>query len=282
MAPLTQQQYAQAFKSADWHLTTECNYNCKFCFAKHLDKEIRDLNLIKKCLRQLKVIGIEKINFAGGEPLLHPLFLEIIKTAKDMDFVVSVLSNGYYLNKNMIYELSLYVDWIGFSVDSANEAVEVSLGRGNGNHVKHIVELSDIVHKAGVKLKINTTVTKLNWAEDMRPFIKILRPERWKVFQVLHIEGQNNRYFNELSVTDMEFSHFKSINQECPWGTKTVFERNKDMIGSYFMLSPGGMVFSNRNGSNYSLTSLEDVQKRNIAQILDVQKYAERGGIYSW
>ena len=121
---------------------------------------------------------------------MHPLFLDVIKTAKDMDFVVGVLSNGYFLNKNLVYELSLYVDWIGFSVDSADEDVEVSLGRGKGKHVKHIVELSDIVHKAGVKLKINTTVTKLNWAEDMRPLLKILRPKRWKVFQVLHIEGQ--------------------------------------------------------------------------------------------
>ena len=76
--------------------------------------------------------------------MLHPLFLDVIKTAKDMDFVVSVLSNGYYLNKNLVYELSSYVDWIGFSVDSANEAVEVSLGRGKGNHVKHIIENSQI------------------------------------------------------------------------------------------------------------------------------------------
>ena len=114
----------------------------------------------------------------------------------------------------------------------------------------------------------------------MRPLLKMLKPERWKVFQVLHIEGQNDRHFNELSITDAEFSYFKSINQEWPRGTKTVFERNKDMIGSYFMLSPGGMVFSNRDGTNYSLTSLEDVRKRNIAQFLDVQKYVKRGAIY--
>jgi radical S-adenosyl methionine domain-containing protein 2 len=279
---LTQPLYTQAFRSADWHLTTECNYNCKFCFAKHLDKEICDLNLVRKRLRQLKILGIEKINFAGGEPLLHPLFFDVIKTAKDMGLVVSVLSNGYFLNKKIVYELSSYVDWIGFSVDSANEDVEASLGRGKGNHVKHIVELSDIVHKAGVKLKINTTVTKLNWAEDMRPLLKILRPNRWKVFQVIHIEGQNDRYFDELSVTDFEFSYFKSINQECCLETQPVFERNEDMIGSYLMISPGGKVFSNLDGTNYSLKPLKDVKKRNIAQLLDVQKYVKRGAIYSW
>jgi len=247
-----------------------------------LDIEIRDLKCAEGVLEKLKAAGIEKINFAGGEPLLHPLFFHITKMAKDLDFTVSILSNGYYLNRDIVSKLSLYVDWIGLSVDSACEEVEVALGRGNGNHVKHITKLADIVHKAGVKLKINTTVTRLNCAEDMRPLLKKLMPERWKVFQVLHIRGQNDRYFNELSITDKEFDHFKSVNQVCIGGIKPVFERNYDMIDSYFMLSPGGMVMSNRDGTNDSLTSLDNIDKQNISQLLDVQKYAQRDGIYSW
>jgi radical S-adenosyl methionine domain-containing protein 2 len=269
-------------RSANWHLTTRCNYHCKFCFAQKLDNEIRNLKCAEEVLKKLKAIGIEKINFAGGEPLLHPLFFDITKMAKDLAFTVSILSNGYYLNRDIVSKLSLYVDWIGLSVDSACEEVEVALGRGNGNHVKHITELADIVHKAGVKLKINTTVTRLNCAEDMRPLLKKLMPERWKVFQVLHIRGQNDRYFNELSITDKEFDHFKSVNQVCIGEIKTVFERNYDMIDSYFMLSPGGMVMSNRDGTNNSLTSLDNIDKQNISQLLDVQKYAQRDGIYSW
>jgi radical S-adenosyl methionine domain-containing protein 2 len=227
-------------------------------------------------------MGIEKINFAGGEPLLHPLFFDITKMAKHMDFTVSILSNGYYLNRDIVSKLSSYVDWIGLSVDSADEEVEVALGRGNGNHVKHIVEIADIVHEAGVKLKINTTVTRMNYDEDMRPLLKKLMPERWKAFQVLHIKGQNDRYFNELSITDKEFDHFKSVNQMCIGEIKTVFERNRDMIDSYFMLSPSGMVMSNRDGTNDSSTPLENVDKQSILKLLDVCKYAQRGGIYPW
>jgi radical S-adenosyl methionine domain-containing protein 2 len=271
-----------SFRSVNWHLTTRCNYNCKFCFAQKLDAEIRDLKCAEEVLKKLKGIGIEKINFAGGEPLLHPLFFDITKMAKDMAFIVSIISNGYYLNRDIVSELSSFVDWIGLSLDSACEEVEVALGRGNGNHVKHITEIADIVHKAGVKLKINTTVTRMNYAEDMRRLLKKLMPKRWKVFQVLHIEGQNDRYFNELSITDKEFNHFKSVNQVCIREIKTVFERNRDMIDSYFMLSPSGMVMSNRDGTNSSLTPLEYVDKQNISQLLDVRKYAQRGGIYSW
>lgn len=38
---------------------------------------------------------------------------------------------------------------------------------------------------------MNTVVTALNADEDMSPLINELRPMRWKVFQVLPLEGEN-------------------------------------------------------------------------------------------
>lgn len=52
----------------------------------------------------------------GGEPLLHPLFFEIIRAAKNKGFVTSLLSNEYYLNEAKLVELSSYLDWFGLSV----------------------------------------------------------------------------------------------------------------------------------------------------------------------
>lgn len=273
----------QCIRSANWHLTTRCNYACKFCFIQNLDSEIRDLKTAEEVLVKLRGIGIEKINFVGGEPLMHPLLFDITKISKEMGFVVSLVSNGYYLNRGSISKLSPYVDWIGLSVDSSYEGVEFALGRGNGNHINHIIEISDIIHDAGLKLKINTTVTRLNYAEDMRSLLKKLKPERWKILQILHIKGQNDSYFGELSITDKEFDYFQSLNQNITLVAegKQVFEKNNEMIDSYFMLSPGGNVMSNRNG-NYSLLPFSGINKQNIVQIVSQGKYVKRGGIYAW
>jgi len=269
-------------RSVNWHLTTRCNYNCKFCFSQKLDSEIHDIENAKKVLNKLKSLGIEKINFVGGEPLLHPLFFDIVRLAKKMNLVVSIVSNGYFLNKTTILKLSPFIDWIGLSVDSAHGEVETALGRGNGNHVTHVIELAGIIHGAGVKLKINTTVTRLNWTEDMQPFLRRLKPDRWKAFQVLHIGGQNDLYFDELSITDEQFNHFKLLNQENIKGITPVFEGNHEMIDSYFMVSPGGMAMSNREGTNRVLTPLDRIDNQNFSSIVNVQKYAKRGAIYSW
>lgn len=268
-------------KSANWHLTTKCNYRCKFCFSRKLDTEIRNLRCAEEILRKLANLGIEKINFAGGEPLLHPLFFPIVRRAKELTFTVSIISNGYYLNRDTISRLSSHVDWIGLSVDSMHEEVEVALGRGNGNHVRHTIEIADIVHETGTKLKINTVVTRKNYAENMHPLLEKLAPERWKAFQILHIKGQNDRYFSELSVTDKEFDHFRFVNQGCIGKTKPIFERNQDMVDSYFMLSPGGMAM-NKCEDGYLLTPLDSIDEQKIRQLVDVRKYVERGGIYSW
>jgi len=46
-----------------------------------------------------------------------------------------------------------------------------------------------MIHDLGIRLKVNSVVTKLNWAEEMTDFITDLTPERWKAFQVLSIQG---------------------------------------------------------------------------------------------
>ena len=272
----------QEVRSVNWHITQRCNYKCKFCFSQNLDREVTSLEKAEEILQYLRRIGMKKINFVGGEPTLHPLFFETVKLAKAKGFVVSVVSNGYYLNRDIICQLKPFVDWIGLSIDSADEEVEVALGRGNGGHVKKIIELTAIIHESGIKLKINTTVTRLNWMEDMRPLVRILKPDRWKIFQVLHIGGQNDYNFDKLSINDKQFCLFKSLNQESMEDVSAVFEGNHEMISSYFMLSPSGMAMSNLDGTNRSFTPLVGINHDNLSQILDVQQYLGRGGIYSW
>jgi radical S-adenosyl methionine domain-containing protein 2 len=269
-------------KSVNWHLTTRCNYSCKFCFSQCLDAEINNIEQAKQKLEKLRALCIEKINFVGGEPMLHPLIFEVVKLAKRMSYAVSIVSNGYYLNRETIRKLKPFVDWIGLSIDSAEESTEIELGRGIGGHVHHITELAEIIHEAGIKLKINTTVTRLNSKEDMRPLIRKLKPQRWKVFQVLHISGQNDLHFDELSTTDEQFNYFKSLNQQPIKGLTPVFEGNNEMLASYFMLSPSGKAMSNMDGANRTFTPLEGITNDNISKVLDVRQYVGRGGIYSW
>ena len=68
------------------------------------------------------------------------------------------------------------------------------------------------VRERGYRLKINTVVTDANKDEDMTQFIQWAQPERWKFFQVLPIDGQNDDTLGNLTVTDEAFAHYVERN----------------------------------------------------------------------
>jgi len=274
-------------QSINWHITGRCNYKCKFCYVQKLNAEVRDLKIVHDILHKLRYtktdqLDIQKINFVGGEPFLHPHFYELLAIAHEMGFVTSIVTNGSFINGSNIGILADYVDWVGISVDSTDNQVEADLGRGQGEHVTHALEVADLIHEYGLKLKVNTTVTKLTCGEDMHEFIEFMDPNRWKIFQMLHIEGQNDSCVNELSVTDQEFADFKKRHQDVKLknNVKPTFESNDDMIGSYLILDPSGKVLSNRDGK-YTPFDLDDFLL-NPAVVIDSRKYVERDGVYAW
>lgn len=250
---------------------------------QNLRDERLDISTAHDILEKLALLSIKKINFVGGEPLSNPMVFSIMKVAKNMGFTVCITTNGSLLNEKMIDKLSSYVDWIGISVDSAHESIEKILGRGFGNHVKHTKEISKYIKARHIKLKINTTVTKYTINEDMKDFINEISPDRWKVFQFLHIKGQNDHSVAEFSVTDDEFVGFKELNKNVELeNEKThVFEKCNDMLDSYFMIAPSGNVLVNHNGV-YREMLLDSIIAENISDIINPDKYVARGGLYDW
>ena len=50
-----------------------------------------------KIMLKFKNMGVENINFTGGDPLLHPQLLEYCSYAKSLGMIVSITTNGYLL-----------------------------------------------------------------------------------------------------------------------------------------------------------------------------------------
>lgn len=270
-------------KSINWHITDKCNYSCKFCFSKVLGKEIEDMEAAEQVLHEFMALGVEKINFAGGEPLLYPHIYELIELSKSIGFITSITTNGSLLDEKIINRLKESVDWIGISIDSANECTEKLLGRGSGKHVVGTVDACDLIHSAGIKLKVNTTVTRLNYNEDMIQLIHRLDPNRWKVFQVLHIKGQNDEYIKDLEITKEEFNTFIEINKSIVLsnGQSPVFESNEDMIDSYLMLEPSGNIMGN-HGQVKNVIQKKLVDWSNTSNFFNIEKYNQRKALYDW
>jgi radical S-adenosyl methionine domain-containing protein 2 len=224
--------------------------------------------------------GTEKLSFAGGEPTLCPFLTELLRESKDHGLTTMVISNGTGLTEEFLSRSHRWIDWVALSIDSDSPVTEKKLGRGNGDHLDMATKIWRRLEYYDIRRKLNTVVTSLNWQEDMSRLIEMLHPERWKVFQVLPIRGENGRDIEQLSVSREQFESFV----DCHARFDPVSEDNDSMTDSYLMMDPKGRFFQNTNGQyTYSSSVFEVGIETAIREVgWSQEKFIARGGLYGW
>ena len=280
--------------SVNYHIWELCNMRCRFCFATFQDVKTElpkghlDRQRTAEVVERLCEFGFEKINFAGGEPTLCRWLPDLIKSAKRHGLTTSIVTNGSRLSPAYLERLSGALDWIAVSIDSVNAATLSNIGRtprsGGPMSAEDYIAVIEDIKRHGIRLKVNTVVNRHNCEEDLSAFIRQVEPERWKVFQALPVEGQNDQHIDDLAVTPAQFAAYLERNKDVGRGVEVVPESNELMTGSYAMVDPAGRFFDNTKGRHtYSrpilevgvAAALEDVEVR-------ADRFEARKGVYEW
>lgn len=278
----------------NWHLEPICNYDCKFCFATFPSIKKRGNigdHKIRALFADFVKLGVQKINFVGGEPMLHPKMALYIQLAKEAGLITSLVSNGTKITKTWLQKMKPYLDWLGLSIDASTDDLHAKMGRGrkgeikhgSSNHLKRSLEVWKTAKKLGYKLKLNTVVSKFNAEDNMGSLIARLQPDRWKVFQVLPIKGENDQHIEKLRISNDIFQAWLQRHKE----HNPIAEDNDAMKGSYAMLDPLGRFFSNRTGILQATS--KTVFSHPISEVwqeigtgFSQQIFKERGGTWNW
>lgn len=268
---------------------------CKFCFATFKDVKRSILpkgHLAKadaiKVVSQLGEIGFEKITFAGGEPTLCPWLPDLIQAAKAASMTTMIVTNGSNLSNEFLEVNRAYLDWIAVSIDSLNPETNIQSGRAIAGSrplsLAYYLQLTDRIKHYGYGLKINTVVNSKNFKEDISELIRHAIPSRWKIFQVLPIEGQNDQNIAAFKVSQEEFLGFIERHKGLDHLTKIIPESNEAMKGSYAMVDPAGRFYDNSRGKHHYSRPILEVGARSAIRDVDydLNKFIERGGIYDW
>ena len=108
----------------NYWVTYNCNSKCEFCnFWRdpHLqrmgDARFSD---VEKNLEDLKEIGVNCIDFTGGEPLLNKELPQMLSCAKELGFFVKLSTNGF-LYPEKAQELQGLTSRIYFSFDTTDK-----------------------------------------------------------------------------------------------------------------------------------------------------------------
>jgi radical S-adenosyl methionine domain-containing protein 2 len=243
--------------AVNFHFTRQCNYNCGFCFHTAKTSHVESEEKCKEILILLRKGGFKKINFAGGEPFVKPELLGIMcKYAKEVCKYesVSIISNGSKCKEEWFKKYARYVDILGVSCDSFDEKVNKAIGRGNGNHLKSVRQVAAWCKSYNIQFKLNTVVNSFNHLEDISSFVNELSPIRWKIFQVLALEGENTgentkRQVEKFLISEKSFQDYVSRNTNGLIDQTIVkMESNDVMKSSYVLVDEYGCFLDSSKG----------------------------------
>ena len=234
----------------NWHLLEPCNFQCKYCFAEWRKSSLPEVykspsdseRLIEQISRLDRYWPKVRISFAGGEPFLDKKLAEKIDCAYQHNLAVSVISNGDLLSETFLRQNAENICMLGISIDSSHAATNLIIGRATRAHrqadYEKIIDLLWLARKINpqIRIKINTVVNCFNFNEDLSALIHRVKPDKWKVFQVLPATTKSAKQ----AISAEQFGIFKKRHEHIPCA---VFEDNDCMKNSYLMIDPYGRFF---------------------------------------
>lgn len=144
-------------------LTEACNLRCIYCMPEEEVCFKKDNGLTDEELKYLidifGDIGLKKIRFTGGEPLLRKSIVELVSKAKEKKIEkIALTTNGVLLHKYLDELINAGLNEINISLDSLNEEVFKKITRG-GNLSYVLDSIKKAVNK-GIKVKVNAVIVK--------------------------------------------------------------------------------------------------------------------------
>lgn len=143
-------------------LTRRCNLTCKHCYISAGEARAAEMETGQfiALLDELAEMGVWAVAFTGGEPTLHPSFVDLVKHARARNLLVGIATNGLTLTRELLAQLPTDGVIISVSLDNLHFA-----GKKAGQEFGHITEALDRCHEFGFRTNIMTNTNRQNFGD---------------------------------------------------------------------------------------------------------------------
>lgn len=151
---------------ASLELTNRCNERCTHCYIEKFEddqKRVLDLAGWEKVLDELRAAGTLYVILMGGEAMLNPLFMNILRLSVQKGFHTSMISNGQKIRSfEKAQELAeAGIANITFSLYSHLPEIHDAMTRVKGSH-RRTTQTIDWCLEAGIDANVNCLMTREN------------------------------------------------------------------------------------------------------------------------
>lgn len=264
-------------KQISLYITTHCTLRCKHCFLLQkgdLNKHELSLSYIIPMLDELAYHKVFMISINGGDPLLHPDLIQIIKEIRKRNILPLMGITGVAISENLanhLFEAGLRC--IQVSLDGIDEESN-AIFRGKG-FFDEILNGITILQNAGIKVNIATIINKNNY---MKFFMFLNLAKNIGAFKV---KAQSYFSFNtepmlELSSKELDevrivIENFEKLNKLTDWVALTHMTSKKNNIlldiyrDSIIVKADGSVVkheFIDKSIGNIKHSTIENMLKK--------------------
>lgn len=192
--------------------TAKCNLKCPMCPRTDLltrNTGNMDFKLYKKIIDEINPVFITLAQF--GEPLLHPLIIDMIEYAQKKSRVVRITTNATLLNEETARKLiRAKLTHILISFDSCKKELleKIRPGANYDKIVANIKTLINLKKELNSELPIisfNVTLNKDN-IHEITDMLRFCHSEfgLYPTFTKMYTYGEENRRNNSLDKDDLE------------------------------------------------------------------------------
>ncbi|WP_145620451.1 radical SAM protein [Nitrospirillum bahiense] len=148
-------------------LTNVCDLHCGYCYAPKRKASLRTEQVLS-WLKELDAEGCIGIGFGGGEPTLHPDFVNICKRAAgETELAVTFTTHGHRLTPQLVERLKGSIHFARISVDGVGRTYEEQRGKQFSSLLQGIESIANL-SPFGINVVVNErTVAELDAISDL-------------------------------------------------------------------------------------------------------------------
>ena len=239
-------------KEICWNITARCNQNCKYC---HRFLNVKDLTFDENLtiLKNLIDVGVNCITWTGGEALLLNGIDDLLKYSSKHNVKNKIITNGKLLTPKRIDKIYKYLDSITLSIDSTNDNINDSLGRGK----KHFLEIKEILDyiklkKYNVKVRINSVVCKNNieYFDNLIDFLNNYDIYSWRIFKFMPLREKAKANKEKFNISMDEYFNVVLKIKENSKIENIDTRIEDDMEKKYILILANGDIVITNNGKD--------------------------------
>lgn len=247
-------------------LTLKCNQNCRYCH-RFLGIDEVSFEDNKRIINKIAEDGIKNMTFTGGEPLLYPNIIELVKLAKEKGLKVKLITNGSVLANNpKMREIYNYLDSITFSIDSCDNEINEKLGRSY-KHAENIKTVLESLKGKELNVNINTVVSRVNIEklEELGQFLREYKINAWRIFKFIPLRETAKINEKEFEISKAEFRINKTLFTSFQNISKVEYREENDMESKYVLIMPNGNIVVTENKKD---VTIGNILENSISELL--------------